>query len=184
VGGSDESAEELQAAAWDAVGRELGSDGAPEGAADAATTAGTEVLVALEEAGFVSTDALGDDSISIEDLGGAQPRVLVVTGVRAEGNLGGMVPTVVDSALDAGLVTVVADVHVDSQEGPDRAELLTDLLEARELLDRVVVVDAADREEGRVAAVLALHDAVAAEGGLHYGYGDGADAVLPSWTEP
>jgi hypothetical protein len=183
VGGSDESVEELRAAAWDAVARELASEAATEGA-DASTAPGTEVLVALEEGGFVSTDALGDDSVSIDDLGGAQPRVLLVTGVRAEGNLGGMVPTVLDSAVDAGLVTVVADVHVDSQEGPDRAQLLTDLLEPGDLLDRVVVVDAADREEGRVAAVLALHDAVGSEGGLHYGYGDGADAVLPSWTEP
>jgi hypothetical protein len=47
-----------------------------------------------------------------------------------------------------------------------------------------VIVDDLDRAEGRVATVLAVHDAADGAVGLHYGYGDGADGVLPAWTEP
>ena len=43
-------------------------------------------------------------------------------------------------------------------------------------------MDGVDLESGRVAAVLALDSAADGEVGLHYGYGEGADAVLPAWT--
>jgi hypothetical protein len=182
---ADTSLEELQATAWDAVARELASEPDVSDPLEPASPQ-PEVLVALQEAGFVSTDALGDDSVTIDDLGGAGARVLVVTGSRAEGRLGEMVPIILDGSLDAGLITVVADVHVTSQEGPARAEALGALLEQQDLRDRVVLVDDADREEGRLAAVLALHGAAVASDvvGRHYGYGNGADAVLPSWTAP
>ena len=45
-----------------------------------------------------------------------------------------------------------------------------------------VIVDDADLEAGRVAAVLGLDSAADGQLGVHYGYGDGADAVLPAWT--
>jgi hypothetical protein len=186
VGGAPgEAVGELHARAWDSVASELAADTATDDPLDPATgTTGADTLRALEEGGFVSVDALGDDSVTLDDLGGRSSRVLVVTGPRAEGGLGELVGTVLESSLDAGLVTVVADVHVTSETGPARAETLTALLEQRDLGERAVLVDDADREEGRLAAVLALHDAANGAVGLHYGYGEGADGVLPTWTEP
>jgi hypothetical protein len=60
--------------------------------------------------------------------------------------------------------------------------VLRDVLEP--IREQIVIVDDLDRSEGRVAVVLAVHDAAAGTVGLHYGYGDGADGVLPAWTEP
>lgn len=95
-----------------------------------------------------------------------------------------MVPFVVDASVQGGLPTVVADVHVEAPEAPGRGEALLEAL-AQELRDAIVLVDDADRPEGQVGAVLAL-DAVADAPPLtgHYGYGDGADGVLPRWTPP
>ena len=47
----------------------------------------------------------------------------------------------------------------------------------------MAVVDDLETPEGRVAAVLALHEVGAGRVG-HFGYGDGADGVLPGWTAP
>ena len=47
-----------------------------------------------------------------------------------------------------------------------------------------MIVDDVDLEAGRVAVVLGLDAAADGETGRHYGYGEGADAVLPAWTPP
>jgi hypothetical protein len=81
----------------------------------------------------------------------------------------------------AGLGTVAAEAYVAKTDGPKRGEvILTQLDDARE---GVAVVDDAETPEGRVAAVLALHEVGAGRVG-HFGYGDGADGVLPAWTAP
>jgi len=189
VGGSSgDEPEELWATAWDAVTRELageptspdGDGGDPEGSggADAST------LTQLEEAGFVSVDALDDSTVPVSDLVGSGPRMLVVTGARADEEVAPVVPVAVGASVDAGLPTVVADVYVVAAEAPGRATSLIETLD-ESLRGAIVIVDDADLEPGRVAAVLAL-DAVVEDGevGRHYGYGEGADAVLPAWTPP
>jgi hypothetical protein len=52
------------------------------------------------------------------------------------------------------------------------------------VLEAIVVVDHADLEEGQVASVLALNSAAEGQVGVRYGFGAGADAVLPEWTAP
>jgi hypothetical protein len=79
------------------------------------------------------------------------------------------------------LVTVVGDIYVRADEAPGRGVALTEMFEDA-TLDSIVIVDAADLEAGRVAAVLALDSAADGQVGLHFGYGEGADAVLPAWT--
>ena len=76
-------------------------------------------------------------------------------------------------------------VDVVAPESPGRGTALVDTLDET-LRDAIVIVDHADLEAGRVATVLALDSASDAEEGVgrHYGYGDGADAVLPAWTPP
>jgi len=185
VGASgSESREALWAMAWDAVADELAPAQAPDGGSLPTTSAEPSTLSQLEEAGFVSLDSLDDTSVSLSDLLGAGPRVLLMTGARAEEGIAAVVPVAADSSVSAGLATVVADVYVVADEAPGRAKALVESLD-EDLRDVIVIVDDADLEPGRVAAVLAL-DLAADDGevGRHYGYGDGADAVLPAWTPP
>lgn len=178
---ADDAAEALWSSAWEAVVDELT---AAEDTTTAPPETAREVLAALEAGGFFSVDSLDDASSSLVDLAGASPRVLVLTGSRAQEELVPMVPFVVDASVQGGLPTVVADVHVEAPEAPGRGEALLEAL-AQELRDAIVLVDDADRPEGQVGAVLAL-DAVADARPLtgHYGYGHGADGVLPRWTPP
>jgi hypothetical protein len=191
VGGrADDAAEELWATAWEEVVIELTAEPVTEPDLTGSTTttstpeAPTGVLAALEESSFLTVDSLDDASASLADLAGANPGVLVLTGPRAQEELAPMVPFLVAAPVQGGLPTVVADVHVDAPEAVGRGEALRDAL-APELRDAIILIDNADQPEGRVATILAL-DSVA-DGlnvGSHFGYGDGADAVLPAWTPP
>jgi len=188
VGGStDDDREALWSMAWDAVTDELAVEPAspdPGGGEPQGSGADTSTLAELEEAGFVSVDALDDSTVSVSDLLGAGPRMLVVTGARADEEIAPLVPVVAGASVDADLPTVVADVYVVAPEAPGRATSLLETLD-ESLREAIVLVDDADLEPGRVAAVLAL-DVVVEDGevGRHYGYGEGADAVLPAWTPP
>jgi hypothetical protein len=180
-GDPDDTAEDLTAAAWTAVADELTAAPVDESATGTASTS-TAVLAGLAEAGFLSLDELGDGSTTLAELQGIKPRVLVVTGARAEPGPAAIVPTVTEAAVDRELVTVVADVHVTAPEAPGRAEELLASL-SPEVLEIVAIVDNADRTEGQVGSVLALD--AGADGPVgHLGYGEGADGVLPAWTPP
>lgn len=169
--------DDLRAAAWTAVVEELA--GSPAGTAPSAEPP-PAALAPLEEAGFLSVDALDDSSTSLDDLAGVGPRVLVMTGARAESGPDALVPVISEAAVAAELVTVVADVHVVAPEAPDRGEELLASL-SPELLEVLAVVDNADLTQGQVASVLALD--AAADGPVgHLGYGPGAVGVLPAWT--
>ena len=168
--------EDLRAAAWAAVVEELSVT--PQGAGDPSGDS-PAVLAPLIEAGFLSVDPLGESTTTLTDLTGAGPRVLLITGARAEPGPDAAVPAVAAATANGELVTVVADVHVSAPEAPGRGEELLESLAGLE--DLVSVVDNADQIEGQVGSVLAL--AAAADGPVgHLGYGDGADGVLPPWT--
>jgi len=186
--------EVLWASAWEGVVDELTAVPVDTGPGDAAApdsqettttippAAVSEVLGGLEAGGFLSVDSLDDASSSLTDLAGTTPSFLLLTGPRARDEVVPMLPVVIEAVVQGGLPTVVGDVHVDAPEAPGRGEALRELF-APELLDAVVLVDDADRSEGQVTAVLALDAAVDGLTG-HFGYGDGADGVLPSWTPP
>ena len=86
--------------------------------ASAPITEPRAVLAPLIEAGFLSFDSLGESSATLADLAGAGPRVLVVTGARAEAGPDAAVPALAAATVNAGLVTVLADVHVTAPEAP------------------------------------------------------------------
>lgn len=187
VGGRrSDSAVELWGAAWTAVAAELAAP-APDAATDAAEAPGAgesaPVLPQLVEGGFLTLEAFDDSTTALTEVAGTSPGLLVVTGARADEAVAPVVPSALAAGADAGLATVVADVYVDAPEAPGRGVELGDAVEDA-LRERIVMVDDADREEGRLAAVLALASASDGQVGLHYGYGDGADSVLPSWTAP
>ena len=178
VGGSSSDApEELWATAWQGITDELATaDVSQQG------QVGT-ILGELEAASFLTVDSLDDDTTELADLAGAAPRVLVMTGARAEPEVAPVVPVAVSASIDGGLVTVVGDIYVRADEAPGRGATLTELL-GDATLDSTVIVDDADLEAGRVAAILGLDSAADGQVGFHYGYGDGADGVLPAWTAP
>ena len=184
--GSDR--DELWVTAWQAIADELAADestGAIPSIEERVPAGPPEdsVLGQLEAAGFVSVDSLDESNMVLTDLLGADPRVLLVTGTNAEGSMAAVVPVAAEASVDGGLSTVVADVYVVDPESPARGSQLLDSLEDS-LREEIVIVDHADVEPGRVAAVLALDTAANGDVGVHYGLGEGADAVLPGWTEP
>lgn len=197
VGASaDDGAVELRREAWDDVAAELTAapDAEPAAPVDpeqdpAETTTTTEapppstpILAALQEAGFVTLDPLDDTTVGLGELGGAAPRLLTVTGSAVDDELRPVITAVAESASGADLATVVADVYVDSEDGPARAEQLRELV-AEPLRAELVLVDDAEQVSGRVAAILALATADSAAG-THYGEASGADGRLPVWTSP
>ena len=176
-GSSSDDPEELWAAAWQGISDELATADVSEQG-----QSGT-MLGELEAAGFLTVDSLDDDTVALADLAGAAPRVLMLTGARADAEVAPVVPVAVSATSEGGLVTVVGDIYVRADEAPGRGVSLIDSLDEA-TLDSIVIVDNADLEAGRVAAVLALDSAADGQLGFHYGYGDGADAVLPAWTAP
>jgi hypothetical protein len=188
-GSPSDEREDLWADAWQGVADELAAtetaELSPEDAAgglDPGTTAGS-VLGDLEAAGFITVDSLDDDAVSVADLAGVAPRMLFITGARAIEELVPVVPMAVEASVAGGLVTVLGDVYVVAAEAPARGEAVTESFD-ESVLDAIVVVDNADLEAGQVASVLALDSAADGQVGLRYGFGEGADAVLPAWTAP
>jgi hypothetical protein len=181
IGGDERaSASRLRDEAWDAVVAELSR--APGEAGSITTDPTVGVLAPLQASGFLSVDALDDASVTLAALRGTSPRVLVVTGSAADDRLKPVVAKIVAAPIGGGLATVVAEDYTETNDGPGRGDLLADTV-PKDLRDRVVLIDHADRPEGRVAAVLSL--AAIADGLVgHFGYGSGADGVLPSWTPP
>ena len=175
--GTDEP-EQMWDDAWDAVAEELASS--PLTAAVPVASPEAPVLVGLAGAGFLTLDALDDDSAALAALAGRGARVLVVTGSEAAEELVPLVPIVVGATLEGG--SVAAEVFAAQTDGPVRGQALIDTLD-QATREAMAIVDAIDRVEGRVAAILALAGVPGALVG-HFGYGPDADAVLPPWSPP
>jgi hypothetical protein len=185
------SPEALWREAWRAIAKELSpvagvSDQLPEVGASTTTAPlggpAASVLRDLVDAGYLSLDSVDDDSTGLADLAGRGARVVVITGAATTPELVPLVPVAVAEPLGANLAVVVADVYVKRTDGPDRGQAITDAL-PNEVRGAIGLVDDADLPEGQVAAVLAL-DLVADGVVGHYGYGSGADGILPVWSPP
>jgi hypothetical protein len=144
----------------------------------------TAVIDGLVEAGFVSVDAEDDSAAAptLASLAGVSPRVLVLTTTDISDPVGPTLSDLVARTSGSGLPTVAAEAYRERSDGPDRGQALSDAID-EDVRDRIVWVDDAEAPEGRVAAVLGLDEVAAGRFG-HYGYGAGADAVLPAWTAP
>jgi hypothetical protein len=169
---------------WDALAEELvliEGEAAGETTTTTEPAAGsTDVLDGLIEDGFLSLDAVGDDAVRVGELAGTGARALVITGTEANDATAPVVPVAVDAVLAADLDAVVADVFVSTPDGPERAEAVTEAI-PEDVRDALALVDDAELPQGQLAAVLAL-DAIADDVVGHFGYGSGADGVLPPWS--
>lgn len=171
------SAGAVRGAALDAL---VGALGPADPAADPGVARG--VLNGLVEAGFVSVDGQDDGAPSLDALAASSPRLFLLTASDVSERVGPVAAQLVDRSSGAGLPTVVAEAFREGTDGPERGEAIARLLD-EEVRERIVLIDDAEVPEGRVAAVLGLVEVAAGRVG-HFGYGSGADAVLPAWTAP
>jgi hypothetical protein len=149
-------------------------------AAPEARTAGEEdLLVALQQAGFLGFDAVGGSTIS--DFPGRAAGVALVVG-----NQGSVAPDLVALPFatqlhTAEVPTVVAGTWVEVNEGPDRAAAVQPIRDD-DLAKSVSTVDDLDLVEGPVTATLAMSDLFLTPAVVgHYGYGGGPNVTpLPA----
>jgi hypothetical protein len=147
-----------------------------------------ETIEVLDDAGWVRLEEIepGDARGEAGTPAGA-PRfaVVLLTGPEADDERGAApVMDLVREGASEGVATVVAEIWSDQgDDGPARGESVRTIREDAELAALVSTVDDLDRLQGQVAATLALRDLGRGITG-HYGYGVGADLVLPPWSEP
>jgi hypothetical protein len=178
VGRPGENAKATRDNAWSALATRLAAGGGGAG--------GSDVLNALETAGFVKFETVGNqagDNFSLAAFPGAGARVLLIDGT--EGKVAGNeVLNPLTNALVANRVRVVAGEVFDERDGgPDRGSMLSGIRKNDDLTQNVSTVDDLDLTEGRVTAVLALADLNRNVVG-QYGYGAGASRSLPAWSIP
>ena len=136
---------------------------------------GTGALDQIAGLGLVSYDALSD-------IVALRPRRVLFVVVSGPGSdVGTSVHTeafAVAAGETAGAV-VVAEVWVDQEDGPGRADSLAAILDSPTLSAQVSTVDALDLPFGPTITVFALVVGRQGEVG-HFGVGDGAEAVSPA----
>jgi hypothetical protein len=166
-------ASELRSDAGDFLGTRLAgavSAGEREGRVDAADNAAVNLLVELEENGFVELDG-------IEEGQGIPTGELVLLGGSSERrpfNLADFVSSFGSAVASRGVGLVVAESS-ESNWGVVAA------VRSDEAASEVATVDHAESIAGRIAVALALRDAAS---GItdHYGTGPGSTAVIPRPT--
>lgn len=156
-----------------------------EGAAEGVAAEGVDPFV------LPAIQAVADlDLVRLQRVDGDGPAqgsnlaLVLVTGRGSEVTApGSLTEELARLASDLGVPTVVAETFVPPEDGEDheRGALLEPSRTGE--TGAVSTVDDLDLLAGRVAVVLALADLREGVSG-HYGYGPGADRVLPEWTGP
>jgi hypothetical protein len=147
-------------------------------APDTRVPADQDLLVVLQQAGFLGYDAVGSSTIAEFPGRGAGVELAVGNGASFDPAL---VTVATAKALHAADVpTVVASVWKEVNEGPDRGDPVKSIRDG-ELTKSVSTVDDLDLPEGPTTTVLALSDLFLPEPVVgHYGYGAEAQQPLPS----
>jgi Copper transport outer membrane protein, MctB len=145
--------------------------------------ASPDPLVALQQAGFVAGEAVGDTGFDLAKVDGTSSRVIVVDGSQAKVPEGALVAPLARAMTAAGVPLVFGEVFVATDNGPARGQRLAPIRTDETLTRKVSTVDDLDLAEGRVAGVIALADLARGIYG-DYGYGEGADRALPEYSAP
>lgn len=170
---SDEEAGVLRESALAALAERLAGGSAPPG---------TDLLVTLTEAGFVTFQAVGNqagDDFTLSGYPNADARVLLVDGSDADEEMNGMLESTARAFVAVNLLLVVGEVFGEEDDGPGRGTRLSPVRDHDDLTSVVSTVDDLELVEGRVTAILALSDLGRGIVG-QYGYGAGADQSLPT----
>ncbi len=142
----------------------------------------TATLDRFVQSGFLTVDPQGNGAPSLGAMAGLSPRLLLVSSSDGPANLEPVVAQLGRIGSDAHLPTVMAEAYVQRDKGPNRGATLAHQMDDA-LRKQVAFVDDVEVPEGQAASVLAL-SAPDASRNAHYGYGSGADGVLPAWTAP
>jgi hypothetical protein len=161
-------------ALWGTLAGRLTGDASSTGPGDG------DLLAALQEAGFVQFQAVGEqpDDPSLADFPGPGARVLLVGGTDANLRSDATVAPLARALRRGGTPLVVGEVYREEDGGPERGAYVASIRDDDELATTVSTVDDLDFVQGRVAAILALSDLASGAVG-HYGYGAGADDDAP-----
>jgi hypothetical protein len=180
-------------AATDAPGADQVGEGfdAADGAGAGGATSGEPGLLArLHDGGFVDYELPEDSDSDVVRLPASGLRVVVVSGQGvAVPETDVLLPMLTDLASDGPVPAVVSaalptETDDDEPLPPGAVDPLVAAVRGDDTLkERISTVDDLERVAGRVATVLALHDAVPGAEAGHYGLGDGAQRVLPAVPE-
>jgi hypothetical protein len=157
------------------------------GATSRGGNAEPNLLARLHEAGFVDydlPDGAGGDTVQLPQSG---LRVVVVTGQGATLADGGVLfPMLKKVAADGPVPVVVSQTPVTTEDvnASPTEPLVTALRHDNGTKGSISTVDDMDRVSGRIATVLALHDAKPGSPSIgHYGLRDDAQRLLPALRE-
>jgi Copper transport outer membrane protein, MctB len=163
IGSSTRNKATLRNEAWEQLADRLANPGVAGDGSD-------DLLVALQQAGFLGFDAI--DGSTVTTFPGRSAAVSLVVG-----NEGSVAPELVAlplaTALDtAELPTVVAGVWAETTDGPTRAEAVQPIRDS-DLAKSVSTVDDLDQPPGPTTVVLTLSDlfTIPTPTVGHYGYG-------------
>jgi len=139
------------------------------GAPDARAAGEQDLLVVLEQAGFLGYDAVGNSSIT--DFPGRGAGIVLVVGNGAAVDPSLVTVPAAKALHAADVPLVVASVWKEVSDGPERAAAVQPIRDS-ELATTVSTVDDLDLVEGPTTAVLALSDLFLIPPVVgHYGYG-------------
>jgi hypothetical protein len=138
----------VRAAAWKQLAERMKSG-------PAQTDGATDVLAAMEDAGFVQYQPVGGDQ-PIGQFPSRGASSLFVVGSEADVPDDDVVVPAASAFHDAGMPLVVGDVYVQSPDGPGRGSVFSSLRNDKALSSSVSTVDNLDTPEGPATAVLAL----------------------------
>jgi hypothetical protein len=172
----------LRRDAWNALAERLAAGAPPYDEQEQVPTApdGGDLLIALEDAGFVGYQSVGDVDSELTDLPEFNARALLVDGTDAEIPPDDVVVRGAMALRRAQFPLVVAEVYAEHEDGPDRGERVAPIRDDDELADDVSTVDDLDLEQGRITVVLVLSEPDTVG---HYGYGVGSDDDAPDFPD-
>ena len=139
----------LRAAAWKQLAARL--RGAPF-----ITDGSTDVLARLQDAGFVSFDNAGDDSLKLEEFPSRGAATMLVVGGDAGIADADVVLPGATAIAGESVPLVVGDVYVSTPDGPERGTALKPIHDNDTLKTKVSTVDDLDLPQGPTTAVIAL----------------------------
>lgn len=148
-----------------------------------APSVGPDVLGRLVDAGFVSIEGVDRDAPAVSAVGGTGSRIIFAVGAGTALKAAASVKLFASAAVDAGVPLVVGEVFPDDADEATRGVALVPVTEDEALAAKVSTVDDLEWSAGAVAAVVGLSDLGRGVVG-HYGFGAGAQRLLPEWSQP
>lgn len=142
----------------------------------------TDTLSTLADAGFVTFESVGVD-VALAEIGGPGTEVLLVVGSDAAVKAKHVLVPAAQAAVDVGLPLTAAEMYVAVEGGAKRGALVALVRTDESLAGKVATVDDLDLHSGSAAALLALADLQRGVVG-HYGFGEGATALTPAFSQP